>query len=218
MSDYTAARRHMLDSQLIPSQIADPDLLAAMGSLPRERFVPERLRGIAYVDEDIPIGGGRFVMEPLVLARLIQLAAPRRTEKALDVGCGTGYAAAVLARICHNVVGLECDPQLAGEAARLLRDLDIRNAWVVEGPLEQGHVARAPYDVILLGGAVEVIPQALTDQLAEGGRLVAVVRRRGSVGRTTLVTRTGGVIASRSAHDAATLPLPGFARPREFVF
>lgn len=218
MFDFTAARRNMLESQLRPNQISNLDLLAAMGELPRERFLSERLRGVAYVDEDVAIGGGRFIMEPLVLARLIQLAWVRKTEKALDIGCGTGYATAVLARLCHNVVGLEVDSKLAAEASGLLRDLGIRNAWVVEGPLAQGYKPRAPYDVILLSGAVEVIPSAITDQLAEGGRLVAVVWAKGSVGRITLFTRNRGVLSSRASHDAATLPLPGFARPKEFVF
>lgn len=217
MLDFAAARRNMLESQLRPNQITDPDLLAAMGELPRERFVPEPLRGIAYIDEDIPIGGGRFLMEPLVLARLLQLAEIGKTDRALGVGCGTGYATAVLARLCHSVVGLERDPALVREAADRLRELGLGNVQVVEGALEQGYAARAPYDVILLGGAVEEVPVMITDQLAEGGRLVAVLRPRGTVGRTTLITRSGGLLARRSVHDAATLPLAGFAKPKAFV-
>lgn len=218
MFDFAAARRNMLESQLRPNGIDDPNLLAAMGELPRERFLPERLRGIAYVDEDVAIGGGRFIMEPLVLARLIQLADVRNTNKALDIGCGTGYATAVLGRLCHNVIALDNDPKLAGEASRLLRDLGIRNARVLGGPLEQGYAPGAPYDVILLNGAVELIPNIIAGQLAEGGRLVAVVRPKGSVGRVTLLTFNKGMLSSRPSHDAATLPLPGFARPKEFVF
>ena len=217
MLDFAAARRNMLESQLRPSQITDPELLAAMGELPRERFVPESLRGIAYIDEDIPIGGGRFLMEPVVLARLLQLAQIGKTDRALDVGCGPGYATAVLARLCHSVVGLERDPALAREAAERLRELGLGNVQMVEGALEQGYAARAPYDVILLGGAVEEVPVMITDQLAEGGRLVAVLRPRGAVGRTTLITRRGGLLARRSVHDAAILPLPGFAKPKAFV-
>jgi len=218
MSNFAAARHNMLESQLRPNAINDAALLNAMAALPRERFLPERLRGIAYVDEDVALGRGLFLMEPLVLARLIQLAEVRETDEALDVGCGPGYATAVLARMCHNVFGLECDHAMAAETERRLRDLGVKNAWVVEGPLEAGYAARAPYDVILLGGAVEAVPSAITDQLAEGGRLVAVVRAPGAIGRATVVTRTNGILANRSVYDAATLPLPGFARPREFVF
>jgi len=218
MSDFAVARHNMLDSQLRPNGIYDEALLVAMATLPRERFLPERLRGIAYVDEDVALGGGHFLMEPLVLARLLQLAEVGKTDKALDVGCGTGYATAVLANLCHNVIGLECDHAIARETEKRLRDLGIRNAWMIEGRLEAGYAPRARYDVILLGGAVEAIPSAVTDQLEEGGRLVAVMRAPGAIGRTTVVTRTKGVFASRSVHDAATLALPGFARPKEFVF
>lgn len=218
MPEFAARRLNMLESQLRPNRIVDPALLAAMGELPRERFVPERLKGIAYVDDDVEIGPGRFLMAPLVLARLIQAAALQPTDKALDVGCGLGYATAVLARMCHAALGLECDKALAAEAGRLLRELGIRNATVVEGSLEAGCPARAPYDAIVLSGAVEEIPRALTDQLAEGGRLAAVVRPEGTVGRVTLFTRRAGAVSGRAADDAATPPLPGFARPKQFVF
>lgn len=218
MLDFAAARRNMLESQLRPNQITDPELLAAMGELPRERFVPEPLQAIAYVDEDVPIGGGRFLMEPLVLARLVQMAQVAKTDQALVIGCGTGYGAAVLARLCHDVISLERDPALARATAERLSELGLRNASVVEAALEQGYAARAPYDAIVLGGAVEEVPVMITDQLAEDGRLVAVLRPRGTVGRATLITRRGGVLSRRGMYDAATLPLPGFARPRAFVF
>ena len=218
MSDFAAQRLNMLESQLRPNLITNPDLLAAMGELPRELFLPKRLRGVAYVDEDIPLGGGRSLMEPLVLARLIQMAGVGKTESALDIACGPGYSTALLARLCHHVIGLESDHELALEAASRLRDLGIRNASVVEGPLAAGHVARAPYDVILVEGAVEEIPSSITDQLADNGRLVTVMRREGDVGHVTLVTKRAGVLVSRPGHDAATLPLAGFARRQQFVF
>jgi protein-L-isoaspartate(D-aspartate) O-methyltransferase len=218
MSDFTARRLNMLESQLRPNQILDENLLAAMGEVPRELFVPERLRGIAYVDEDIPLGGGRYLTAPLVLARLIQLAEIEGTDHVLDVGCATGYSTAVLARLGRNIVGLECDKALAAEASRRLAALRVRNDWIVEGPLAGGHAAHAPFDAIVLGGAVEAVPATLTDQLADGGRLVAVVRPPGTVGRITLVAKRFGALATRTVFDATAHALPGFARPMEFVF
>jgi len=218
MSDFALARRNMLESQLRPNGVDDEALLAAMGSLPRERFLPERLRGIAYVDEDVALGNGRSLMEPLILARLVQLARVGKTDRALDVGCGTGYATALLANLAQAVVGLECDHAVASGTEQRLRELGIKNAWVVEGPLEAGYAPRAPYDVILLGGAVEVVSSAVAGQLAEGGRLVTVIRAPGAIGRTTVITKTNGVLATRSINDAATKALPGFERPKEFAF
>ena len=218
MPDLAAQRLNMLESQLRPNQINDPDLLQAMGELPRELFLPKHLRGIAYVDEDIPLGGGRVLVAPLVLARLIQSAGVRPSDNVLDIACGPGYSTAVLARLCHRAIGLESVHELAAEASRRLRDLGIRNASVVEGALAAGHAAGAPYDVILLGGTVEEVPPAVTDQLAEGGRLVTVVRGREGVGRITLIEKLAGSLASRAIHDAATAPLAGFARPERFVF
>ncbi|HUC62625.1 MAG TPA: protein-L-isoaspartate O-methyltransferase [Alphaproteobacteria bacterium] len=208
----------MLESQLIPNRIGNPELLAAMGALERERFLPPLLHGVAYVDEDIELGQGRFLMEPLVLARLVELLAPAKDEDALEIGAGTGYGTAVLARLCHSVVGLEADARLASDAAATLRDLGVRNAIVTGGALERGYSARAPYDLILIGGAVEAVPDAILDQLGEGGRLATVIRAPGKVGRTTLIARRGGLLETRQLHDAATLPLPGFARPRAFSF
>jgi protein-L-isoaspartate(D-aspartate) O-methyltransferase len=218
MTDFAAARHNMLESQLVPNQIDDPNLLAALGELPRERFLPPRVQGVAYVDEDIELERGRCIMAPLTLARLIQLAAPQKTDNALEIGSGTGYGTAVLGHLCHSVVGLESDARLASDAAAVLRDIGCRNAWVTGGTLERGYTARAPYDVILIGGSIEFVPDAILGQLADGGRLAAVVRPKDTVGRTTLITRQGGLLSTRQVQDAATLPLPGFARPREFVF
>ncbi len=218
MSDFAAARRHMVESQLCTNQITDPALLEAMESLSREHFLPDGLKGIAYVDEDIPLADGRCLVAPLVLARLLQLAAATKEDRALDILPGPGYSTALLARLCHDVVAVEADHEWAEAAGKRLRALDIRNAWVVEEPPAEGYRPRAPYDVILLGGAVEEIPAAIADQLAEGGRLVTIFRPPGKVGRTLLMMRRGGLLESRTVWDAATLPLPGFALPREFVF
>jgi protein-L-isoaspartate(D-aspartate) O-methyltransferase len=215
--DYAAARRNMVESQLRPNKVTDPALLDVLASVPRELFVPAPLRGVAYVDEDIPLGRGRFLMEPMILGRLLELASVRPSDVALVVGAGVGYSAAVLARIAGRVVVLESDRELAQQATHTLLGLGVVNAALVEGPLADGAARLAPFDVILLDGAVDCVPPAIVDQLAERGRLVAVIRAAG-VGRATLMTRQAGVLASRIAFDAAVPRLPGFEPAAAFVF
>ena len=216
--DFTRARRHMVDSQILPNRVTDPRIVAAMGELPREAFVPEKRRGVAYVDEAIPLGRGRFLMEPMVVARLIQEAEVRSTDVVLAIGCGTGYATAVLGRLVSVVVALECDPELAALATETLRQSGIDAVSVVEGTLQDGYPKEAPYDVIFFDGAAAEIPSAVTDQLAEGGRLVAIVDAGGGIGRGTLVTRFGGVLSRRDLFDAGTPTLPGLEAKTRFAF
>jgi protein-L-isoaspartate(D-aspartate) O-methyltransferase len=221
MTDYAAARRNMVEGQLRTNKVTDRRLLDALSEIPRERFVPEAQRGVAYVDEDLPIGRGRFLMEPMVLARLIQLADIQPDDKVLDVGAGTGYAAAILARLAARVVALESDPSLAETAKRCLGELKIGNVTVVSGELSKGQAQQGPYQVILVNGGVERIPPAIADQLSEGGRLVAVVgpaQGAAGKGRATLMQRLGGVGSSRIVFDASVAPLPGFQTEPGFVF
>jgi protein-L-isoaspartate(D-aspartate) O-methyltransferase len=218
MVDYAAIRFNMVASQLRTNRVTDTAILEAFETVPRERFVPEAQRSIAYVDEDIPLGGGRHLMEPMVLARLLQAAAPQAHETALDVACGTGFATFILGRLSATAVGLESDPALAASARRTLGDLGADNTLVVEGPLTEGYAKQAPYNVILLNGAVAEVPYAIREQLAEGGRLVAVIKDADGVGRATLMQRTGDVVSGRVLFDAAIPLLPDFARPPAFVF
>jgi len=218
MVDYAAARLNMVESQLRTNKVTDLRLLDAFESLPRELFVPEPLRGIAYIDEDVALGGDRFVMEPRVLARLLQAAQPGPDDVALDIGCGSGYATAILSRLVATVVALEDDAALAGAANRTLDELEIDNAIVVEGRLNEGYPRQAPYNVILLDGAVSEVPPAIADQLAEGGRLVTVVSAGAGLGRATLMRRDGGTVSSRVLYDAAVPVLPGFEAVPGFVF
>jgi len=215
--DYAAARRNMVESQLRPNKVTNPALLDALAAVPRELFVPAALRGVAYVDEDIPLGRGRFLMEPMILGRLLELAAVRPSDVALVVGAGIGYSAAVLARIAGRVVALESDQELAQRAAQTLQGLGVANVALVESPLADGAARLAPFDVILLDGAVGRVPPAIIDQLAESGRLVAVIRAAG-IGQATLMTRQAGILASRVAFDAAVPRLPGFEPAAAFVF
>lgn len=218
MTDFEAACAHMIDSQLRPNKVTDERVLAAFAGVRRELFAPEHLRALAYIDDDLPLGGGRYLMEAMVAARLLQAAAIKRSDTALIVGAGTGYEAALVAALARTGVALEEDPDLARRARAALVEHSIATVSVVEGPLLQGYRQRAPYDVILFCGSVAQVPSAIESQLAEGGRLLAVVKPAGGVGRATITTRVGGVLAPRVLFDAATPTLPGFSPKPAFVF
>ncbi len=218
MIDYAAARLNMVESQIRPNKVTDEAILDALLAVPRESFVPPALRGAAYVDDDIPLGGNRYIMEPMVLARLLQLAAIGPADSVLEVGCATGYGTAVLARLARTVFAVESDPVLARQAATRLRELDGNNATVIEGRLEDGYPDRAPYDVILLAGAAAAIPETITRQLAEGGRLVTVLKPGAGMGQAILMKRCGGMLSMRPVFDAAVPFWPGFQREPSFVF
>ncbi|WP_119303260.1 protein-L-isoaspartate O-methyltransferase family protein [Dongia deserti] len=215
--DYATARQYMVDGQVRTNRVTDERLIEAISSLPRERFVPERARARAYLDDDVEIAPGRYLMEPMVTARLIQAAEAKVEDMVLVVGAGTGYAAALLARLAHTVVALESEAALAQRASAVFGDLAIDNAVVVEGALNAGCAKHAPYNIIYLDGAVEQVPSALTSQLADGGRMVGVLLDRG-VGRATLWIKTGATVSHRVLFDANVAPLPGFAAPARFVF
>ena len=218
MTAYERARVHMIDSQLRTNKVTDARVLAAFAGIRRELFVPEARRAAAYVDDDLPIGGGRHLMEPMVLARLMQEAAVRRNDAVLVVGAGGGYEAAVVSLLARQVVAVEEDAGLARRARAALVEHGIAAVSVVEGPLRQGWRARAPYDVILFSGAVAEVPEEIAAQLAEGGRLMAVVKADAALGRATLYLRIGGVLGRRIIFDAATPRLPGFLPKPVFVF
>jgi protein-L-isoaspartate(D-aspartate) O-methyltransferase len=218
MTVFEVARSHLLESQLRPNKITDDRVLNAFASIRRELFVPEHLRPVAYIDEDLPLGGGRYLMEPMVAARLLQEAAIARTDAVLIVGAGTGYEAALIAMLARSVLALEQDPELARRARAALVEHAIASVSVVEGPLHEGYRSRTPYDVILFGGGIVEVPPEIVAQLADGGRLLAVVKPGNGMGRATLVTRTGGVLARRVISDAATPTLPGFAPKPAFEF
>ncbi|MGD9744544.1 MAG: protein-L-isoaspartate O-methyltransferase [Dongiaceae bacterium] len=214
---FVATRQRMVETQLRTNRVTDEAVLAALAEVPRELFVPRALRSVAYVDDDLEIERGRYLMEPMVFARLLQLAGIEPSDTVLDIGCGTGYSAVVIGRLAGSVVAVESSPTLAQRAEELFRELDAGNVSLVRGPLEQGHPAQAPYDVIFFDGAVAEIPAAIGDQLAEGGRLVCVTVESG-VGRATLAVRSGGGLSDRPAFDAAIRLLPGFAPKPRFVF
>src|SRR3954468_3684094 len=216
--DYAAARQHMIDSQIRTNKVTDPSVIEALAALPREAFVAEAQRKLAYIDRPVPIGAGRRMTEPMVLARLLQVAQLKGTETALVVGAGTGYSAAVIARLVQKVCALESAPELAERAKAILAQLGITNVSVVVGDLVGGQPANGPYDFILVDGAAEVVPQALTAQLADRGRLAVVIKDQGVVGRGTIFVKADGVVSQRAIFDADAEVLPGFTPPQRFVF
>ena len=222
-ADFQEQRVKMVDGQVRTTDVTDLAIIDAMLSVPREEFVPARRRELAYIDEDIEVTpaadgrGARFLMEPSPFARLVQLARVRPSDFVLDVGCATGYSSAVLSRLASFVVALESDSALAGRANTVLPKLGYDNIAVVEGPLAEGYASEAPYDVIFINGAVDRTPQALFDQLKDGGRLVAVVGH-GNTGRAMLYRKDDGVVSSRSAFNAAIKPLGEFGVAPVFEF
>lgn len=220
MIDFAEMRRAMVDAQVRANDVTDLRIVAAMLETPREKFVPASLRNFAYIDDDLQVkqdGSARYLMEPMVLAKLLQAAAIGPDALVLDVGAATGYSTAVLARLAGQVVALEDDAELAAQGSRLLVELGALNAAYVQGPMTAGWSAEAPYDVILLNGSVAEMPPALLGQLKPGGRLVAVVGQ-GRSGRATVYTNTPGGVGSRIAFDAAVPLLPGFEARPGFVF
>lgn len=218
MYDYAAARTNMVEGQIRPNKVTDHRLVEAMLDIPREVFVPKAARGIAYVDEDIAIGNGRYLMEPMVFARMLQEVGVEETDVVLDIGCGTGYSTAVLARLGATVVGIESDVELAKRATEALAEVGVDNAVVMTAPLTEGYPAQAPYDVIVIEGLVAEVPAGIADQLAEGGRMIAAVHGDSGVGEVKLFQRVGGVVSGRVLFEAQPRQLPGFEPKPKFVF
>jgi len=223
MMDFEKARLKMVESQIRTTDVTSHSLLNAFLAVPREAFVPEELKPLAYVDNDIEISPARdghakrYLMQASPLAKLLQLAAVRKTDVVLEVGAGTGYASALLSLIAGSVVALECDEALAAKARDNLSTLGHGNVSVVTGPLEKGHAAGAPYDLIFVNGAVEQVSPDLLDQLRDDGRLVAV-QGFGNSARASVFVRERGAISANTFFNASVKALPGFAKPKEFVF
>lgn len=217
MTDYSAERRHMVDGQVRPNNVTDLRVISAMLDVPRERFVPPAASALAYLDIDLAVGegGSRRLLKPMVLAKLLDAADLRASDRVLDVGCATGYAAAVLARIAGEVVALEQDASLAKTAQAALSSLP--NVSVVSGPLVDGWPSAAPYDVILLEGTTEVEPQAFCSQLNDSGRLICIFGAAPNT-KAMVYRRSGGELGGRSIFDAAAGLLPGFAKTPVFAF
>lgn len=212
--NFEHMRRAMIANQLRTTGTNDPRVLTAIGEVARERFVPADRRALAYADALVRLKPGRDLNNPMALGRMLTEAGPRSGERAMVVGAATGYAAAVLSRLVGPVVAVEEDAELAAFARDALAGYPVT---LVEGPLEQGHEAGAPYDFILIDGAVEVIPDALVAQLVDGGRIAAAMLEEG-VSRLSIGRKAGDGFGTAAFTDAAAAILPGFVKPRSFTF
>ena len=220
MMDFEKARQTMVDCQIRPNDVTNHDIIAAFMHVPRESFVSTAQKPLAYIDEDLPVnasGSTRYLMETMSMSKLIQLAEIDEDCIVLDIGCATGYSTAVLSMLCNSVVAVESDAELAEQASQTLVELGYDNAVVVNAPMENGYAKEGPYDVIFVGGAVEVLPEHLASQLKEGGRLV-VVEGTGNAGVARVLTKFDDHLGTRTAFNCSIQPLPGFNRAAEFVF
>ncbi len=223
MVDFQAARRAMVDGQVRTSDVTHLGVIAAMLDIPREAFVPKQQAAFAYLDRDVPIAAAtatapaRYLMKPMVLARLVQAADPAPADRVLVIGAGTGYAAAVLSRLAGQVTALEEDESLFHQARSALSSLGSHNINVIQGYLVEGVPDSAPFEVILIDGGVETVPDRLGAQLSPGGRLLAV-EMRGPIGKAKLFQPVNGRFSGRELFDAAAPVLPGFSVAPAFVF
>jgi protein-L-isoaspartate(D-aspartate) O-methyltransferase len=218
MPDYVAQRFNMVESQVRTSDVPDGRIQAAMLEVPRDRFVPALKRALAYAETAVEIVPGRFLIEPRTLAKLLLLAELKAGDSALVIGAGTGYSAAVLGKIVATVTALESDVDMVRAANELFRSLGAKNVQVVQGALCDGFKPSAPYNVILIDAGVEEVPEAVVAQLAEGGRLVAVVMSNNNLGQAHIFVRNGRNIGERRDFDAMAPVLPGFRKTKSFVF
>lgn len=215
--DIARARQVMVESQIRTADVTDGRVLAAMRELPRERFVPAQVRAAAYGDMEVEVAPGRTLMRPRDLAKLIQALAPRAEDKALEIAGATAYGAAVLAQICSSVIALDPDPNLSLAARAALESSGVANARTVSQPVEQGWADDAPFDLILVNGGAEFVPEAWLEQLAPGGRLGVIVRQ-GPAGSARIYTKAGEAAAFRTVFDAAPPVAPGLKVPASFRF
>ena len=217
MIDFAAAREAMVDSQVRPSDVTRYPIIEAMRRVPREDFVPQAMRPVAYLGEHVPLGGGRVILDPRVFAKMLDALDIGNADLVLDIGCGLGYSTAVIARMAEAVIALEDEEERAREAEANLSAYGSDNALVHAGPLADGVPGHGPYDAIMVEGAIETLPQALCDQLKPGGRIAAIFAR-GAYGQARIGQRAEGGVGWRRIFDAAAPLLPGFAAAKAFEF
>ena len=216
MADFAARRTTMVDTQVRTSDVTKYPIIDAMLAVPREAFVPDGMREAAYVGENLDLGGGRVLLEPRTLAKMLEALDIQPDELVLDIGCGLGYSSAVIARLCEAVVAVEDRPELAGDAQRLLGEHGADNVAVIEAPLREGAAKHGTYDVITIQGAIEHLPETLLDQLKDGGRIGAIFMEN-ALGLCRIGYKSRGQMTWRFSFNASAPVLRGFERQRDFV-
>jgi protein-L-isoaspartate(D-aspartate) O-methyltransferase len=211
------ARKSMLQGQIFTNQVTDGRVLDALKTVPREDFVAEKYKNVAYIDDDIPLGGGRYLPQPLVFARMLQLAEIEKSHRVLDIASGTGYSAAVIALLAKEVIALEADSELTASASVNLNKLDVENVNLVAGDLLMGAPEYKLYDVIMIEGTVEYIPETILKQLKPGGRLVTVLAKE-KLGNIVVVHKGEKISTTATHFQATTQRLEEFAKPKGFSF
>jgi protein-L-isoaspartate(D-aspartate) O-methyltransferase len=217
MMDFEAARAKMVENQIRTTDVTSHSVLQAFFAVPREEFVPAKLKPLAYLDDDIEIAPGRYLMEASPLAKLLQLAQITKDDLVLEIGSGSGYVSALLSLLSGSVVSVESDEALSNQAMEKLSALGYDNVAVVQGEMEKGCPAEAPFDLIFINGAIEQVPAALLDQLRDGGRLVAIVGY-GNAAQAKRLVKERGIVSDSDHFNACVKPLPGFRREKSFVF
>ena len=216
---FEALRKAMVDSQIRPNKVIDDRVIAAFMSVPRERFVSKNMQNLAYIDEDIHLSGGRFIVEAMVMARIIQTLALDASQSVMLIGAGTGYTAALLSSLVESVIAIETRAQMVEKAQQAVTALDIGNVAVIKARLQDGFASEAPYDAIIIEGAVEQMPQSLLDQLADGGRLAAIWRPDGTQAGEACIWHKIGDAVTRTALFTAQVPvLDEFRAKPKFSF
>ena len=216
--DFTTARRNMVENQIRTNRVTNSAIIRAFEEVPREVFVPQNLASIAYIDEQLLVAKGRYLLEPMVLAMLLQAAGIGPSDVVLEIGCGTGYSSAILSNLASTVVAIEEDEGLVKQATENLIELGVDNVAIMTGSLTAGYKKQSPYDVIVISGSVAEVPELITAQLMDGGRLVTVFNKGDSLGKGVLITKIGRTISSKDTFEAWTPTLPGFEKRPTFAF
>ncbi len=220
MTDFSQARINMIDGQISTASVVNPKILESFGFVPRELFVPEKLKDIAYMDESLDIGQGRFLLAPIAYAKMLEAVTPNENDVVLDIGCGSGYSSAILSPLVTTVIALEHNKRQMDKAVKLWEQLGACNIALIEGALTDGVLEQAPYSLIIFNGAVSKIPPKIIDQIGNGGRLIAIIKEADSyVGCATLFAKNcNGDVSSKKLFDANAPFLKGFEPESKFNF